>query len=248
MLCSHFPLLTSYPQQIKLSMEFSPRSSVNSSAKYSPLKVTSETKFLYGIYTSKKLKGENEIEAAMGVVFDGYTIVSQSLSSSLIFSFSLHSFWWSSLQGVGIFSHRLSPLQDAWISFEHLQNLCSFSNSSSMFPCPVTTQQTIESQDNVNSSLVYFIFETPQLSTIVPFVDLCGMTLVSCLRKYPSILRTWCIQLGTCYRELQELTDVSLRSPTLEDVFIRNVCHFPLYSFLSFFYFHSLNSFIHSLD
>lgn len=108
----------------------------------------------------------------------------------------------------------------AWVTFQHLQDLCSIANSSSLFPPPISTENVISA---TSSPSVYFNFETPHLPSLVKYSSITGMSLAANLRKYPLILRRWCSQLGAAYHDLKNLSHINISPPTIDDVFIGEV-------------------------
>jgi hypothetical protein len=146
------------------------------------------------------------------------------------------------VQGFGLYSHDVTDVQLAWTAYQHLQDLCSLPNSSSLFPSPITAQysdedsQSTELSNISNSSLILFVFETPHLPSLVRFTAICGISLSTNIRRYPLILKRWCAQLGAAYHELKQLSHILFITPSLEDAFIAevrgtlfslNFCSFP---------------------
>lgn len=191
-------------------------------AEYSPLNsdMYSQRILRLGTFSSRK-NGEYDVgdDGNIEVVIDGFIIVCLPPPSSFLMPHIS--------QGFGVYSHQISEMEFAWTAYQHLQDLNSLPDSSSLFPVPIATDHSEDFQSDLpnlgNTSLVYFVFATPHLPSLVPFSAIAGMSLAENLRKYPLVLRRWCSQLGTAYHELKRFSQITLQAPTIDDVFITEV-------------------------
>lgn len=115
---------------------------------------------------------------------------------------------------------RISSMQPvfterAWNAFMCLNELAAINAVENCFPVPINCTM----ENNAGSSATVLVFESVQCKALH---DLRGPVLATFLRKYPSIVMAWCLQLFALIKSLKRCSGKLLQAINpIKDVFVR---------------------------
>ena len=115
--------------------------------------------------------------------------------------------------GIRVSSSQVCFKARGWTSFQCLHEILPMGPERlRLFPPPLGT---VESEAHPGTT---FIFNLPNCKPLKPLL---GAGLSTFLRKYPSVILTWCAQIGAASRSFENMVSGRmLRLPTLSDVFV----------------------------
>lgn len=123
--------------------------------------------------------------------------------------------------GVKVTTKQPSLLSRAWTSYQCLHEVVSAEKQQlQLFPTPLGVQRETGAATSASASNITCVFELPNCRSLSPLL---GPALSTFLRKYPSVVLTWCAQLGIAARTLRTCRSGRLvRSPMLSDCFVKD--------------------------
>ena len=119
----------------------------------------------------------------------------------------------SSIVGIRVSSSQACFKVRGWTTYQCLHEILSLGPERlRLFPAPLGT---VESEAHPGTT---FIFTLPNCKPLKPLL---GAGLSTFMRKYPSVILTWCAQIGCASRSFENMVSGRmLRLPTLSDVFV----------------------------
>ena len=122
--------------------------------------------------------------------------------------------------GVKAVTKQPSLLSRAWTSYQCLHEVLSIDRRLQLFAAPYGIQRDSGAGTSTSSSAIMCVFDMPNCRPLSPLL---GPALATFLRRYPSVILTWCAQLGSASRSLLSCSSGRLvRLPTLFDCFVKD--------------------------